>query len=57
MKGLIVALICLLTLYAPLELTRYILVQGLRPAYVFELCMLWSFYFVAIIILTKVVKV
>lgn len=56
-KGLVITLVCLLTLYAPLELSRVIIVYCLKPSTIFELCFLWVFYLGAIIFLTKVVKV
>lgn len=56
-KALWIALICLLTLYAPVELTCYIVDYGLDLSMVGELAFMWVTYLAAIVILTKVVKV
>jgi len=56
MRRWTVILICLLTIYAPLELSRLIINYGLEPALIFELCWLWLFYFIAVKILTKEVR-
>jgi len=57
LKVLVISLLCLLTLYAPIELSRMIMKYGLELALVFELSLIWVFYLAAIVILTKVVRV
>jgi len=57
MKATVLFLICALTLYAPLELSRLIWNYGLADGRAFELCFIWVLYLVAIIVLTKVVRV
>ena len=61
---LILLLICLLTLYAPLELTRVIIHWGLLgpfkdtiPAsnFIFEISFMWLLYAIAIFIISMVV--
>jgi len=57
MKALIISGLCLLTIYAPLELSRLIILAGLEPEFIGELFFMWVFYLSAIAILIKVVKV
>ena len=47
-KSLLVLLICFLTIYAPIELTRVIVAWGLAPQFIFEVGFLWLFYGLAI---------
>lgn len=49
--------ICLLTVYAPLELSKLILNYGygLNFSRSFELCAMWVFYLVAIIIIAIII--
>jgi len=47
-NGLLVLLILLLTIYAPIELTRVIVSWGLAPEFIFELVFMWLFYGIAI---------
>lgn len=56
-KALVIALICWLTLYAPIELSRLIIEYGLEFGTTAELCSIWVFYLIAIAVLIKVVKV
>ena len=45
MKSLILLLVIALTIYAPIELTRaIIIVCGLAPEFIFEICFMWVFY-------------
>ncbi len=49
--------ICFLTLYAPSELTRVIVVNmGLHGKFIFEVCLIWVFYIIAMVIVYKFVK-
>ncbi|MBA7637573.1 hypothetical protein ES703_45219 [subsurface metagenome] len=57
LKALVVTLICLLTLYAPVELTRVIVAWGLDAELLAELSIFWALYLLAILILIKVVRV
>ena len=52
---LLVLLLCLLTLYAPIELTRVIINWGLSGQFIFEVCFMWSFYALAIFTFSVVV--
>ena len=56
-KTLVIAILGLLTAYAPLELTKLIIEYGLTWEFIGELTFLWFCYLGALIILTKVVKV
>ena len=56
-KVLVIVLICWLTLYAPIELSRLILAYGLQFGTTAELCSIWVFYLIAMAVLIKVVKV
>ena len=57
MSGLLVSIICLLTVYAPLELSRVIIVGwGLSAEFVFELAFIWSFYILAIYLILVIVR-
>lgn len=56
-KALLITLVCFLTLYAPIELTRVIIVWGLTAKFVIEISVIWVLYLGAIAILTKVVRV
>ena len=56
MRVLWIILIVLLTAYAPLELTRIIIIYpdyGLWSEYHAELCIFWAMWVVAIIITSK----
>ena len=65
MKRLLILLICLLTLYAPLELTRVIIDWGLLGPFkdtilvsnfIFELSFIWLFYAIAIFLISVVAR-
>ena len=56
MKIAVIMWLCLLTLYAPIELSRLILDCGLCPKLVFELAMIWFLYLVAVATLIKIVR-
>lgn len=56
-KIALIVMLCSLTLYPILELSRAIVVYDLRGGTIFELAFMWTFYLVGIVILTKVVKV
>ncbi len=57
LKVLVIVFICLLTLYAPIELTRVIVAWGLDAELIAELSIFWVLYLIAILILIKVVRV
>jgi hypothetical protein len=57
LKALVIALICALTLYPLAELTRVIVVYDFRLGTIFEICIMWVLYLVAMVTLTRVVKV
>jgi len=44
------------TLYAPVELSRLIIIYGLSPVHIFEISGIWIFYFLAIFIFVKEVR-
>ena len=55
MKGLLILLVCLLTLYAPIELTRVIINWSVSGRFLFEIAFMWLFYAIGIIITSVVV--
>lgn len=55
-KGLMVVLICLLTVYAPIELTRVIIAWGLTTQFIFELAFVWLFYALAIFMISATLR-
>lgn len=55
-KILRVSLICVLTIYAPLELSRLILLLTPFPTSVIELVFMWVCYVAAIGLVTKMVR-
>jgi len=56
-KVSLIALICVLTLYAPAELSILIVNYGLNIGRIFELCFIWVLYFGAVSILIKVLRI
>ena len=52
---ILILLVCLLTLYAPIELTRMIISWGLSGKFIFEVCFMWFFYALAIFMFSVVV--
>jgi len=50
------ALIAVLVIYAPIELTRLIVAYGLKPELIFEIVCIWALYLVAILIVYKLTK-
>ena len=52
LKSLLVVLICLLTIYAPIELTRVIVAWGLSSQFIFEIAFVWLFYALALVIIS-----
>ena len=52
LKSLLVVLICLLTVYAPIELTRVIIAWGLSSQFIFEIAFVWLFYALALFIIS-----
>ena len=56
MKGLLVLLICMITIYAPIELTRVIVAWGLAAQFIFELTFVWLFYGLAIFMMSVIVR-
>ena len=57
LKGLMVLLICILTVYAPVELTRVIIAWGLTNRFIFELAFVWLFYSLAILMISAMIRV
>ncbi len=55
MRGLLILLVCLLTLFAPIELTRVIINWGLSGRFIFEVCFMWFLYALAILTFSVVV--
>ena len=55
LKCLLALLICSLTAYAPLELTRVIVAYGLSGKFIYEVCFIWFFYAIAILLVSAVV--
>ncbi len=55
-RGLLVLLICLLTIYAPIELSRVIIKWGLSSELIFELIFMWLLYGVAVFIILVMVQ-
>lgn len=55
MQGLLILLVCLLTLYAPIELTRVIINWGLFGRFIFEVFFMWFLYALAIFTFSVVV--
>ena len=56
MWGLLVLLVCFLTIYAPIELGRVIFRWGLTSEFIFELIFIWLFYSLAILIVSLIVQ-
>jgi len=56
MRGLLVLLIFLLTMYAPIELSRVIVRWGLVTEFILELAFMWLFYGLAIFIILLIVR-
>ena len=56
MWGLLVLLVCFMTIYAPIELSRVIIRWGLTSEFVFELIFIWLFYVLAILIVSVMVQ-
>jgi len=56
MWGLLVLLVCFLTIYAPIELSRVIFRWGLTSEFIFELIFIWLFYGLAILIVPLIVQ-
>jgi len=57
MKALVIILISLLTIYAPLELSRLIIVYKGASSFFCELFLIWSFYLIALKLLILKVRV
>lgn len=55
MRGLLVLLVCFLTMYAPIELSRVIVNWGLTAEFIFELILMWILYGLAIFIISVIV--
>ena len=55
MRGLLVLLVCFLTMYAPIELSRVIVNWGLTAEFISELILMWIFYGLAIFIISVIV--
>ena len=50
-----VLLVCFLTMYAPIELSRVIVNWGLTDEFIFELILMWILYGLAIFIISVIV--
>ena len=50
----LILLFCVLTVYAPTELTRVIIEWGLFGKFVFEVCFVWVFYALGIFVVSLV---
>jgi len=55
-RGLLVLLVCFLTMYAPIELSRVIVNWGLAVEFIFELVFMWLFYGLAVLIISVVIQ-
>ena len=55
-RGLVVLLICFMTIYAPIELSRVIVVWGLAPEFILELAFMWLLYSLAVFIISLVAR-
>ncbi len=55
-RGLLVLLVCFLTMYAPIELSRVIVNWGLAVEFIFELVFMWLFYGLAVLIISIVIQ-
>lgn len=55
-KVLVISAVGLLTLYAPLELSRLIIQYGLELDTIIELCLMWAAYLGAITLLILAVR-
>lgn len=53
-KRLLLLLICLLTIYGPVELTRVIIAWDLSGQFIFEVFYMWLSYAIAIFIISAV---
>ena len=51
-----VLLICPLTMYAPIELSRVIVNWGLAVEFMLELAFMWLFYGLAVLIISVVIQ-
>ena len=49
-------LICFLTIYAPIELSRVIVRWGLAAEFIFELAFIWLFYSLALFIILVIIR-
>ena len=49
-RVLLTLLICFLTLYAPIELTRVIVAWGLQGQFIGEVCLMWTMYITAMVV-------
>jgi len=56
MRSLLILLICFLTIYAPIELSRVIVNWGLAAEFIFELAFMWLFYGLALFIISVIVQ-
>ncbi len=56
MNGLFVLLICFLTIYAPMELSRVIINWGLAAEFIFELIFMWLLYGIAIFTISVIAQ-
>jgi len=56
MNGLLVSQICLLTIYAPIELTRVIVAWGLNVQFMSELVFMWLLYGLSIFTISVIIR-
>ena len=56
MSGLLILLICFLTIYAPIELSRVIVEWGLATEFILELVFMWLLYGLALFIISVIIQ-
>ena len=56
LRRLYILLLILLTIYAPLELTRYIFAYGIDRELIVELSIMWALYVSAMVIIPRLLR-
>ena len=51
-RSLLIILVCMLTIYAPAELTRVIIAWDLSGQFIFEVFFIWILYAIAIFLIS-----
>ncbi len=54
-RSLLILLVCLLTIYAPVELTRVIIAWDLSGQFLFEVLFIWVLYAIAMFLISVLV--